>query len=66
MSGRVVVVLVLDVAIWALILWYLLASDSERRAASWRCTTQVCQGAALMFGQCALKAERRYWEEVRP
>lgn len=66
MTGRVTAVLLVDVAIWALIVWYLLASDPGRRAATWYHTARVCQAVALFCGQCAIEAERRYWEEVKP
>lgn len=67
MRARTVVVLVLDVAVWALVIWLVLSPPGQRtpvRPLMHHRTAQACRAAAAWFGTQAIRAEARYWKAI--
>lgn len=59
--------IVVDAALWAVVVWWLsVREDPAQRAAAWREAAHACQRVARWFGEHAIEAERRYWQEVQP
>lgn len=63
-SGRVVVVAVLDIAVWAIVYALLAQNDDRVRAKFWYRATWAARLTAQGAGRAAVQCEARYWAAV--